>query len=103
MLESRITETLNFDGGSGFDAEDKLDIFPRYNIQPQISKRGVDCESILFEKQHLLLILAASFLDEAAIEYGNACNGALRSAACFYQSIIMHRNCSTGLRIDSPI
>lgn len=47
MLESRITEMLNFDGGSVFDAEDELGILPRYNIQPQLSKRGVDCEFIL--------------------------------------------------------
>lgn len=47
MLESRILETLNLERELIFDAEDELDIFPRHNILSQISKRGVDRESIL--------------------------------------------------------
>ena len=35
-----------------------------------------------------------SFLDEVAIEFGNACNGALRSAACHYQDLVMGRDCA---------
>jgi hypothetical protein len=33
------------------------------------------------------------FIDALAIEFGNACNGVLRTSACIYQQVVMERNC----------
>ena len=35
-----------------------------------------------------------------AQQYGNACNTFLRSAACAYQAVILHQDCTTGEPID---
>ena len=43
-----------------------------------------------------ILLVPATFLDEAALEFGNACNGALRAAACHYQDLVLGRECITG-------
>ena len=68
-----------------------------------ISNHREEVSLFCLKATFILRILAASFLDKDAIKYGNACNGALRSTACFYQGIVMGRNCSTGLPIDRPI
>ena len=35
-------------------------------------------------------------ISELALQYGNACNSFLRSAACSYQAQILQRDCTTG-------
>lgn len=58
MLESRILETLKLNEDFIFDAEDKLDIFPRYNILlHNISKRGVEGEYYYGGRKGLASIL----------------------------------------------
>ena len=43
------------------------------------------------EKQ--IFCIPASFLDDIALEFGNACNGILRGTACYYQAIVLGLNC----------
>lgn len=46
--------------------------------------------------------MIGSFLDQLAIEFGNACNGALRSAACHYQDIVMGFDCQETASEENP-
>ena len=36
---------------------------------------------------------AGSFIEALALEYGNACNGILRTSACIFQQVAMGRDC----------
>ena len=40
-------------------------------------------------------------ISDLARRFGNACNSFLRSAACSYQAVILHQNCTTGEPIES--
>ena len=105
MLESGISEVLSFDEDLFLDLEDEIGDFPRFNIQSQVnpSKRNIECTFVTpttvclwgYRNINGFLFLPASnpFLDELAMQFGNACNGALRSAACHYQDLVLQRSC----------
>jgi hypothetical protein len=77
LLESGIIRELGFDNEPFLSADDELNILPRNNLPSPKSKRGVD----------------SSFLNDIAMEFGNACNGILRGTACHYQDIVLGRDC----------
>ena len=40
-------------------------------------------------------------VSDQARQYGNACNSFLRSAACSYQAVVLHQDCTTGEPIEA--
>ena len=65
-----------------FDVYDELDALEeKVDFQPSV------CEDTFVED---------ASLSELARQYGNACNSFLRSAACSYQAVILHQDCTTG-------
>ena len=59
------------------------------NSKGELIVRYVDNTIIMIFITEPIFFLPANFLDEAALEFGNACNGALRATACAYQQIVM--------------
>ena len=48
LLESGIIRELGFDNEPFLSADDELNILPRNNLPSPKSKRGVDCEFIIY-------------------------------------------------------
>ena len=72
-----------------FDVYDELDALEKnVTYQPSVCKNSfVEDPSV----------------SRLALRYGNACNVFLRSAACSYQAVILHRDCITGEPIKTLI
>ena len=69
-----------------FDVFDELDVEEGINFQPSV------CKSTFVENP---------CLSKLARQFGNACNSFLRSAACSYQAVILHQDCTTGEPIET--
>ncbi|CAI8040667.1 hypothetical protein GBAR_LOCUS22633, partial [Geodia barretti] len=87
LLDGEIAEAVA--GLGQFDVLDELDLLEQafeFTAAPNTTDSDSGSER---EKRGI----EPGFVEALAMEYGNACNGVLRTSACIYQQVVLGRDC----------
>ena len=85
--EMKIISQLNRAVAEALECIWFFDVFDELDAEEGIDFRPNVCKSNFVEDP---------CLSKLAQQFGNACNIFLRSAACSYQAVILHQDCTTG-------
>ena len=107
LLNRAVTKALKCE--YFFDVYDELDAY-----EEKVEFQESVCEDTFLEDSSISevkvefhsSVCTPTFVEDPSVsnlarQYGNACNRFLRSAACSYQAVILHKDCTTGEPINT--
>ena len=98
-LSSALECTDFFDVYDEEDAEEEGRKFTPSVCENHFVEGTILCASMVCMSLQSAFLSTDKNLSRQALKYGKACNDFLKNYACFYQAVILQRNCTTGEQI----